>query len=176
MRHRLFVVMLPLLALVATASAGTPGAQVGVGFSALRTTSAVTYWDYWYGIRSTVEFTDLYLPIMVGDGVRIEPEVGLGVNISRSETEWALRLRMGAFGTSWIGDSFMSSFGIRAGIIHMEQTSASVALCLGGDHFFSSHFSLGGEVQLDYCNNSGDYHTVVTTGLLGIRWYPLAGG
>jgi hypothetical protein len=175
MRHRLFVVMLPLVALTATASAEAPGARVGVGFSALHTTQAITYWDYWYGIRSPVEFTDLYLPIRVGDGVRIEPEVGVGVAIS-GETEWAFRLRIGAFRTSWIGDSFMSSFGIRAGIIHIEETSASVALCLGGDHFFSPHFSLGGEVQLDYCNNGGDYDTFVTTGLLGIRWYPLAGG
>ncbi len=175
MRRRLFVVMLPLLALAAIASAEAPGTRVGLGFSAFRTTQAMS-WDYWYGPSRLTEFADVYLPVMFSDGVRIEPEVGLGVNLFQYKTEWAFRLRMGLFGTGRISDSFMSSLGVRAGIIHSEETSVSVALCLGGDHFFSPRFSLGGEVQLDYCNNRGDYDTFVTTGLMVIRWYPLAGG
>lgn len=176
MRSRFLVAMVLLLGFAAAASAEVLEDQVGVGLNVLRAVRITRYWDYWYGPSRSVELTDVYLPIRFGEKTRIEPEIGFGLDHSASDTELALRLRMGVFRTDRLGDSFMSSFGVRAGLVHVRDTSFSGALCLGGDHFLSPHFSLGGEVQLDYCNNGGDYHTIVTSGAMIIRWYVPTGG
>jgi len=171
MKYTLLPALLLVVVWTTSTSAEVLENQVGVGVNLLSTTRVVSYWDYWYGPSNPTEFTDLYLPIRFGGKTRIEPEVGLGVGFGHGDTDWAFRLRMGLFRTDRLGESFMSSFGIRAGIIHREDTFLSMALCLGGEHFFSSHLSLGGEARLDYCSLGYGYHSIVTDGLIILRWY-----
>jgi hypothetical protein len=119
-----------------------------------------------------VGFTNIYIPIMVSANFRIEPEAGIyslsSENTSGSftskSTSTMLRLGVGLLYVFSSESSFSSYVGPRLGILSNSSTSSStgsselktsetdffIGLCVGGEHSFSAHFSIGGEVQMNY--------------------------
>jgi len=157
-------------------------------------------------------FGDFYLPINAGPGVRIEPEAGVwrmsmesSTPTSRSSSSGTqLRLGVGLLLLKPLGGGTQFYAGPRAGIIRTSsryqysgpyvpatdqkshQTDKWIALAVGGEHFFSPHFSLGAEAQLKYISygeevvDSGtspppdaDYSrsALSNTGLIFLRYY-----
>lgn len=102
---------------------------------------------------------DVYLPLLSGT-VKIEPELGLwrisSSYAGSSSSGTLLRLGVGVFHVSRVGASTALYVGPRAMLVFTSSSGGSdrtdwiAGLAFGGEHFFSPHFSLGGEVQLNY--------------------------
>lgn len=120
----------------------------------------------------------LYVPIDIGESLRVEPEVGLfrystsrtSDGLEESAAYTSLRFGSGVFYRMALGESSGAYVGGRLGLVLNSETDEnyqpdatgnetkttttesrtdlSVALAGGGEHFFTPHFSLGAEAQL----------------------------
>jgi hypothetical protein len=130
---------------------------------------------------------NLYLPIYAASGLRLEPEFGLlrtsTSSGSFSNSSTSLRLGVGVFGMLRDRGPTRIYLGPRVGLIATSSGSSTsrtdmyVTGALGGEHFFGPHFSLGGEVQLQYLSldtggSGSSANAISTNGLVFIRIYP----
>ena len=152
-----------------------------------------------------VGLTNIYIPFMPSANFRIEPEGGI-VSIS-SETSGSspfkasstsLRLGIGFFYVRPLDSTFSFYVGPRLGILassttykfsfdpesKTSETDFFLGGCIGGEYAFSPHFSLGGEVQLNYISygspdqtpasisvSSRSQSAFTNNALMFCRWY-----
>ena len=206
MRARLWLSLVAVLACSATANAQTD-VKVGIGISInpLAQTSSLGE-----DLTTTVPggLFAFYVPINIGEKFKIEPELGYvraktkvsttGSSTEQTLTQW--RLAAGLFYMFPQKASLTPYIGPRVGIVKssetqkfdtsrvifvdkVSQTDFFLGLALGGEYYFSSHFTLGGEFQFNYVSigehseedvppstiTDGDLFS--TNGLLFIRWY-----
>ncbi len=138
---------------------------------------------------------------------RIEPEIGYFVyNFERKESEHefestlkTLRLGVGLFVKKAKSDKFNLYYGVRTGILNTSLESKDnfpyisgtneessngfyISPTVGGEYFFSDHFSMGGEAQFMYSSTSfesdDDYSdeevtisTTSTKAIIYVRFY-----
>lgn len=119
------------------------------------------------GWNATITF-----PIETSPKFRLEPEIGYykateeNDNPTREHTVSSFRIGLGVFPQKTYED-FTLYYGVRVGYISQTQTSTIselnvdyeettsgffIAPALGGEHYFSEHFSIGGEAQLVYAS------------------------
>ena len=149
---------------------------------------------------------NIYFPLIIGSSLKVEPEFGL-LRLSEKATgsfgesevsSTLLRLGLGVFWITPLRGSFRAYVGPRVGIVRQSssfsfssqpeqqvtQTHRILELATGGEHLFSSHFSLGGEVRLSYITAGEPKETpsspnpveqnesiVTTNALILLRWY-----
>lgn len=141
----------------------------------------------------------IVVPIVTSPTFRLEPEIGYysatekdedGTTEESNSTSW--RIGLGIFPQKTMGD-FTLYYGGRIGYMNLTETYESgtyryeenvsgfyIAPAVGGEHNFSDHFSIGGEVQLMYATLDGDNNqnddtvslSLFTTRVLGFfRFY-----
>ncbi len=200
MKSRLSLAGVAMLTIAATADAQEPGVTFGIGTSLNPT--AILGGD----VLLRVGLGNIYFPLIIGSSFKLEPEFGLlrssekttdGTSSSESSATLT-RLGIGAFWVTPIHESFRAYIGPRVAILRnsvtsrfgstperkVTQTNFVLELATGGEHLFSSHFSLGGEVRLGYIKmgepkltpaspstfeQSGSILT--TNALILLRWY-----
>jgi len=173
-----------LVSLVAAsaAQAQVPDRAAGLGVSL--NPSALIISDDESTLMLPVGFGNIYVPIIAGP-LKIEPEVGIwhtssstsssysGISYSSSSTTTLLRVGVGVFRFVRVGGGTALYVGPRVAMVRAStsekcspgctassshQTNWSYGLAIGGEHFFSPHFSLGGEVQLNYIKIGNEVH------------------
>lgn len=147
-------------------------------------------------------FTNILVPIKVSPNTTLEPEIGLFRTSSESGgfSASATNFRLG-FGLllglqerggihPYIGPRFglgrttTKSSGFGGGETTTKQTSWQFSGVIGAQHFFSPHFSLGGEAQLTRASvgdaevtptppgGTSESQTFITTvGVVSLRWF-----
>jgi opacity protein-like surface antigen len=195
-----------LVALVAAtaAQAQVPDRAVGLGVSL--NPSAIIVDGSEGTLMLPVGFGNIHIPIIAGPHLKIEPEFGIwrtsssysGTGTSSSSTSTLLRVGAGVFRFVRVGGGTALYVGPRVAMVRTSssstysggtpssshQTNWSFGLAIGGEHFFSPHFSLGGEVQLNYIKlgteehepstpstSSYSSHMISNNGLVFIRLY-----
>lgn len=156
---------------------------------------------------SLLDFPSFYIPIIFAPNIRIEPSFGL-VKYSASDTDWSdsytlMDIGCGIFLLKWYGPVNLY-FGGRVGMFktsykneytdwegneqtdEVKQTNMYFGPAIGGEYFFTSNLSLGGEIQfiyvkmgtMDYGDDANgseddDYSESMmkTKTLFFIRWY-----
>lgn len=144
-----------------------------------------------------IGFNNFLIPIRVGVGMTIEPEFGLFRSSSNSGGGSSsfnnLRLGIGLLMPLTEREALRPYTGARLGVSRNKATSNFgvsqttrqnswyISGVLGAQHFFSRHFSLGGEVQLTRINvgeetgggapPGNDQSFVTTAGLVMLRWF-----
>lgn len=153
---------------------------------------------------------DLFFPVLIGRHFKLEAEAGIA-KLSYESTSsgytttakgTSLRLGLGAFKVTPLGGGTTQVYvGPRVLFISTSTSASSknpyyssdqstdetdwvIGLAVGGEHFFSEHFSLGGELQLNYVTFGTPDHTpssgpqpsisqslISTNGLLLFRAY-----
>jgi hypothetical protein len=150
---------------------------------------------------------NLFFPVLVGS-YKIEAEAGVlhfndqtsGTGYSTTSKSTSLRLGVGAFKVKSLGGgTTLMYIGPRVGLISTststsyspggteqsdKETDWVFGMAVGGEHFLSRHFSLGGEMQLNYISfgqpdhtpttgssSTSDRSAVTTNGLLFVRVY-----
>lgn len=192
----------PLIAQAPAAESTERSGKFGIGVS-LNTNS--TFFDEDFGFLP-FSFANILFPIR-GKGVVIEPEFGLfrfssetrSGGGSSSRTFRNFRAGVGVLAQMRAREQLQPYFGPRFGISRNSQTSQSsfgggeqkrkqtdwyFSGVLGAQHFFTKHFSLGGEVQLTKIGFGAPDETpappsgfteelsYVTTGAVAtIRWF-----
>ncbi len=204
MKSRLSLAGIAMLAIAATADAQERGVTFGIGTSLNPTAIFAGNGDL---ALFNVGLGNLYFPLIIGSSFKLEPEFGL-LRLSEKTTDGTTssessatltRLGIGAFWVTPIRESFRVYVGPRVGIVRnsesssfgtgperkVTQTNFILELATGGEHLFSSHFSLGGEVRLTYINvgerkvtpspppsPSEQSSSILTTNaLILLRWY-----
>jgi hypothetical protein len=114
--------------------------------------------------------TGLYVPMIVSDKVKVEPEFGFYRYSSSYDGGYEssynmFRFGLGIFYASFLGKETLVYLGIRGGILYNQRTYSSdynpdteerskadfyIGPAVGAEHFLSDHFSLGAEVQFNY--------------------------
>ncbi len=204
MKSRLLLAGIAMLTIAATADAQERGVTFGIGTSLNPTAIFAGDGDL---ALFNVGLGNVYFPLIIGSSFKLEPEFGLlrfsektTDGTTSSESSGTLtRLGIGAFWVSEIRESFRAYVGPRVGIVRdsetsrfstqperkVTQTNLVLELVTGGEHLFSSHFSLGGEVRLTYINvgerevtppfgpsPSEQSRSILTTNaLILLRWY-----
>ncbi len=201
MKSRLSLAGVAMLTIAATAHAQERGVTFGIGASL----NPIAIGDGNL-VLLPVGLGNIYFPLIIGSSFKLEPEFGL-LRLSEKTTDGTTssessatltRLGIGAFWVTPIRESFRAYVGPRVGIVRnsessrfdpeperkVTQTNLVLELATGGEHFFSSHFSLGGEVRLGYIKmgepkvtpappstfeQSGSILT--TNALILLRWY-----
>lgn len=128
---------------------------------------------------------DLFFPILIGRSFKLEAEAGIlkasSETSSNGSTSTAkgtsLRLGVGAFKVMPLpGGATQMYIGPRVLLVSTsvsasyssggfssdqstDQTDWVIGLALGGEHFFTPHFSLGGELQVNYVTFGTPSHT-----------------
>jgi hypothetical protein len=123
-----------------------------------------------------LDLADIRVPIFIGSHVKLEPEIGIlrmTETVSggdflfdprvRKETFTQLRLALGGYYRHSATEKLEIYVGPRVGIIRSTESirrdddedsetlkDLLLGAALGGEYFFSNHFSLGGEVQFNY--------------------------
>ncbi len=197
MKSKLWLATLLLIVLAAPAQAQSPW-KLGVGISLNQLLASLDE-------ESTfaIPINNLHFPVAFGQRLLLEPEVGmtkgkqtvevLGVRQEFKATIW--RLGIGIFYRFPATDDLRVYVGPRFKWIRttaseddgtdkteFAETDVSIGAALGGEYFFSSHFSLGGEAQFNYIDlgepdvEIGDVvdlrRKIFTTDtLVMIRWY-----
>ncbi len=197
MKSKLWLATLLLIVLAAPAQAQSPW-KLGVGISLNQLFASLDE-------ESTfaIPINNLHFPVAFGQRLLLEPEVGmtkgkqtvevLGVRQEFKATIW--RLGIGIFYRFPATDDLRVYVGPRFKWIRttaseddgtdkteFAETDVSIGAALGGEYFFSSHFSLGGEAQFNYIDlgepdvEIGDVvdlrRKIFTTDtLVMIRWY-----
>lgn len=204
MKSRLWLAAVATLTIAATADAQERGVTFGIGTSLNPT--AIFSGDGGLALFN-VGLGNIYFPLIIGSSFKLEPEFGL-LRLSEKTTDGTTssessatltRLGIGAFWVTPIRESFRAYVGPRVGIVRnsessrfgtgperkVTQTDLVLELVTGGEHLFSSHFSLGGEVRLTYINvgeskvtppslpsPSEQSRSILTTNaLILLRWY-----
>lgn len=204
MKQALLLSILGVICSVSIALAQESQTKVGIGVS-LNPTAL-----FGSGSSSTlflpVGLTNIYIPIMASANFRIEPEAGIyslssetsSGSFSSKSSSSILRLAIGLFYVRPSESSFNSYFGPRVGILSTSSTLSStgfpesktsetdffIGFCVGGEYLFSSHFSAGGEAQLNYISFGNPDRTPAPTtpstrsqsvltnnALMFFRWY-----
>ena len=199
-----FLAALAVLAAASAAQAQVPDHGVGLGVS-LNPAAIVAE-----GAEGTLllpaGFGNIYLPIIAGPHLKFEPEFGIWrtsssssfAGSSSSSSSTLLRVGAGLFRFVRVGGGTALYVGPRVVMIRessstsftgspgssSHQTNWSFGLAIGGEHFFSPHFSLGGEVQLNYISVGTEEQTppptfqpsasssiITNNGLIFIRLY-----
>jgi hypothetical protein len=128
---------------------------------------------------------EVYVPINVTPKLRIEPSLGILTNdVNNGTSTRDVTLGVGVFYVQRLAAPFDLYMGgrLKLNFAHRETTNGGsdsgtdvlLAGALGGEHYFSPHFSLGAEAQLGFRSNSGasgDNTVVFTTGLGFFRFY-----
>jgi hypothetical protein len=144
-----------------------------------------------------IGFNNFLIPIRVGAGTTIEPEFGLfrsSNNSGGGSSSFSnLRLGIGLLMPLHEREALRPYPGARVGVSRTstesnfsggsqttKQNSWYISGVVGAQHFFSRHFSLGGEVQLTRINVGeetgggappGDQSFVTTAGVVMLRWF-----
>jgi hypothetical protein len=194
---------LAVLAAVSAAQAQVPDHAVGLGVSL--SPSALVDMSSQTTLVLPVGFGNIYLPIIAGPNFKIEPEFGIwrtssSTDYSGSSASFSgtlLRVGAGLFRFVRVGGGTALYVGPRVAMVRSSdsqtssgitssshQTDWSFGLAIGGEHFFSPHFSLGGEVQLNYISVGTEEQTppptfqpsvsssmITNNGLIFIRLY-----
>jgi hypothetical protein len=171
MKHARVLCCIQLLFCLSLVVAQETKPKIGIGVSlnptALLSTSSSSI------MFLPVGFTNIHVPFDVGKNFRVEPEAGIftysyettaGGSTSSSSTS-IIRIGSGFFYQMPVDETFNTYVGPRVGLLFSTETSKSssssteyktsetdfsVGLALGGEYLISPHFSLGGEVQLNY--------------------------
>ena len=170
MKFLFFVITLSVLTVSSTGFSQESETTIGLGVSlnptALFSSSSFTT------LFLPVGLTNIYVPITIGEKFRIEPEAGIYSQSSENSTDAILsntsstlfRLGVGLFKIYTYDETFLAYVGPRIGILSSSSTWEStgstttttkeldlfIGLATGGEHSLSPHFSIGGEVQLNY--------------------------
>ena len=176
--------------LAATAApAQVPDRAVGLGVSLNPATLVMEEGET--TLMLPVGFGNIYLPIIGGPHLKIEPEFGIwhtssstsASTYSSSYSSTLLRVGVGVFSLARVGGGTALYIGPRAAIVRSSSESSSsggteptkwhqtnyvIGLAAGGEHFFSPHLSLGAEVQFNYvkvgqAEHEPDYGTAYAT-------------
>lgn len=184
-------------------------ARVGIGVS-LNPAAIIAPEE---GVFLPIGLGNIYVPINVGRSLRIEPEVGLfrnkfesnGTGFTESETVSILRAGVGVFYVFRVDGAFRGYIGPRVGMIRTSEeskftgspasstkrTDRFYGFAVAGEHFFSSHFSLGAEAQLNYItfgdeetdppppfppSGESSQNAITNNGLIFVRFYLGAAG
>ncbi len=138
-----------------------------------------------------LSFGNIYFPIDMSPKLRIEPEIGYYLSKYKENgyksTFYNLRFGIGIFAVKTY-DKSKILIGGRAGMIYGEYENSYSGIdskndyyfgfASGGEYSFSSHISIGGEVQLnyiipdDYNNNDDISQSLISTrALVVLRFY-----
>jgi hypothetical protein len=196
-KYKLWLTTLLLIVLAAPAQAQSPW-KLGVGISLNQ-----LFADLDEESTFAIPINNLFFPVAFGQRLLLEPEVGmtngkqtvevLSVRQEFKATIW--RLGIGIFYRfpatedlrvyvgprfKWIRTTASEDDGTEK--TKFAETDVSIGAALGGEYFFSSHFSLGGEAQFNYVDlgepdvEVGDVvdlrrRIFTTDTLVMIRWY-----
>jgi hypothetical protein len=183
MRSKLWLSLVAVLALATTANAQESGVKVGIGVSLSPLSSVFVTEEI--GVTTVPGGTfAFYVPINIGENFKVEPELGFfrykesyGDN-EATVTQW--RLAMGLLYVLRERESLRPyvSTSEKFNDADDSQTDFFVGLALGAEYYFSSHFTLGGEFQLNYVNIGSpedvddlSRNLFSSNGLIFIRWY-----
>lgn len=160
-----------LLTIQAPASAQDTRVGIGVGIGSQNLALSPSLDDV--ALSSPLGLASVYLPITLSS-LRIEPEVSFlrasssteSGDFETSTTSTAVVLASGVFAGQQRGNTYLyyggrlgvsfsstteeSSFGNDSNEETTSRTNFFVGPAVGGEYFFSDHFSLGGEAQLRY--------------------------
>ena len=145
---------------------------------------------------------DIYLSINASDQIKVEPQLGLfrysqeyeQDQFRSKETVTVWRLGTGVFYripateslSAYVGPRFLILWNTRSAEFNgdsndVKRTDFAIGAALGGEYFFSGHFSLGGELQVNYVaigepdslDDSVDLSTslISNNGVIFLRWY-----
>jgi hypothetical protein len=191
--------------LVAASAAHAQVPEHAVGFGVSLNPTALTAGNE-LTLMLPIGFGNIYLPIIAGPGLKVEPEFGIlrtsssssGNGASGSQTGTLVRVGAGVFQLIRVGGNTALYVGPRVAMIRTSssetysggtptsshQTSWSFGAAFGGEYFFSPHFSLGGEVQLNYIlvgqpvvepgsgsSSTSHDHMISNNGLIFVRLY-----
>ncbi|UCC82522.1 MAG: outer membrane beta-barrel protein [Gemmatimonadota bacterium] len=165
MKSKLCLATLLLVALAVPAQAQSPW-KLGIGISLNQ-----LFADLDEESTFAIPINNLHFPVAFGQRLLLEPEVGfttgkqtvkvLGVEQEFKATVW--RLGIGVFYRfpatedlrvylgprfKWIRTTAFEDDGTER--TEFAETDISIGAAAGGEYFFSSHFSLGGEAQFNY--------------------------
>lgn len=197
MKSKLWLPTLLLVFLAAPAQAQSPW-KLGIGISLNQVLA-----DLDEESAFAIPINNLHFPVAFGEHLLLEPEVGmtrgkqtvevLGIRQEFRATIW--RLGIGIFYRfpatedlrvylgprfKWMRTTASEDDGTEK--TEFAETDISIGAAAGGEYFFSSHFSLGGEAQFNYIDlgepdvEIGDVvdlrRKIFTTDtLVMIRWY-----
>jgi len=148
---------------------------------------------------------NFYFPIRIGENIRIEPEFGIMYSSWDFEyegetyngSERIIRIGIGVMPVIQRGKLDMY-YGLRTGVhlaaledpartiyspepfvLSYSRTDWYIAPAFGGEYFVSSHFSVGGEVQLEFMifsdyddySRTTDVRVIQNRNLFFVRWY-----
>jgi hypothetical protein len=135
------------------------------------------------GLSTLYELPSFYLPINVSSKFRLEPEIGFYRHSAASffgeEISTTLSIGCGIFRVVSKGKADMY-YGARTGLVYNSYRTISitdfyVGPATGGDYLFDKHFSLGGEIQLNFVFigllHGEDIGEIKTKTLFFVRWY-----
>ena len=139
---------------------------------------------------ATLPTVEAYLPINIAPNFRLEPSLGILANdVPTGQTNTRdITIGVGAFFVQRLAQPFDLYMGgrLKLNFAHTETTAPSgatasdsgtdvlLAAAIGGEHYFTQHFSLGAEAQVGFRSNSsasGDNTVWFTTGLGFFRFY-----
>jgi hypothetical protein len=196
-KYKLSLATLLLVFLATPAQAQSPW-KLGIGISLNQ-----LFADLDEESAFAIPINNLHFPVAFGEHLLLEPEVGmtkgkqtvevLGVRQEFNATIW--RLGIGIFYRfpatedlrvylgprfKWMRTTASEDDGTDK--TEFAETDVSIGAALGGEYFFSSHFSLGGEAQFNYIDlgepdvEIGDVvdlrrRIFTTDTLVMIRWY-----
>jgi hypothetical protein len=165
--------LVPALLIADTAQAQNNEAKIGIGVSLIQTTIAPELEGG--GFFGGVALGDIFVPIHFGQRFKLEPWLGVirlkqssesnGSTLNEGTTQW--RFGTGLYFRFPTSESFVPYLGPRLGLLltrfseeftypggsdkfELSETDFQFGLALGGEYFFSRHFTLGGEIQLNY--------------------------
>jgi hypothetical protein len=173
-RHFFILLAVSWLAFQAASAQDQEPRMFGIGVS-LNPSSLISISEEVQPFFLPIGFTNFYFPINVSRNFRVEPEGGIftisASNVSidpfigRSASSSSfLRLGLGLFYVMPLQSAFNAYIGPRIGMLSQSSTRTSTGSddrkmserdlflggAAGGEYFFSQHFSLGGEAQINY--------------------------
>jgi hypothetical protein len=151
---------------------------------------------YDQGIVTLSDYPSFYMPIPISSGFRIEPEIGLWLHSysredggDRKSSYSIISLGCGIFPITNKGKIYIY-YGARFRMVRFlnsiedvytdrddSKTDIHFGPAVGGEYFFTDHFTLGGEVQLDYISigqfddDDVSEKLINTKTLIFVRWY-----
>lgn len=152
------------------------------------------------------DFPSFYMPIIISSRFRIEPEIGL-YRFSESDEYWKQSATIFTLGCGFFSMTRKEKvdiyYGVRLKLARISwseeyeyswngyqesekdkfsKTDFYISPAVGGEYFFNKHFSLGGEIQLNYIilgqwhmdeyeNDDSSGSEIKSNTLIFVRWY-----